>query len=124
MSGNLAMKKRILIIEDNQSICDMLKMLLEGENYEVMISNDGRNGVSLIETQKFDAILLDIAMPGFSGLDVINSLEKNDKLKENKIIVITASAIGDEEFDKLKKRGVYAVLKKPVDMDLLLDTIK
>ena len=118
------MNKRILVIEDNKSISDMLQMLLEGEDYDCTVSNDGRNGLTLIENQKFDAILLDIAMPGFSGLDVIDSLEKNGKLKENKVIILTASAIGDESFDKLKQRGVFAILKKPVDMDLLLDTIE
>ena len=117
------MKKRILIVEDNESITDMLKMLLEGEDYDCTIANDGRNGLTLIENQKFDAVLLDIAMPGFSGLDVIDSLEKNGKLKENKIIVITASAVGEDTFEGLKKRGVHSILKKPVELDLLLNEI-
>lgn len=114
---------KYLVIEDNPSISKMLSEILTIEGHEVIVSNDGRNGVQLIETQKFDGVLLDIAMPGFSGLEVIDSLEKSGKLKENKIVILTASSNIDKDVDSLKQRGVHAVLKKPVDADLLLNIL-
>jgi DNA-binding response OmpR family regulator len=63
-------------------------------------------------------------MPDFSGLDLINSLEKNGKLKEHKIIVLTASSVTDEELKVILERGVFTAMKKPVDLSYLLEVIK
>lgn len=55
----------------------------------------------LIETNKFDTVILDLSMPEFSGFEVIASLERTAKTKENKIIVMTASVISEDELDSL-----------------------
>lgn len=116
---------KILIIDDNESITSMFSRMLKMEGHECIVSNNGRNGLELLEQQKFDATILDIAMPEFSGLEVIDTLEKNGKLKEQKVIVLTASSgISPEKVDELKKRGVYAFLKKPVRIDNLLSTLE
>ena len=87
------------------------------------MSNDGRNGLSLIEHQDFDAVLLDLAMPEFTGVDVVNSLAQSGKIKEKKIILFTASSIGSKEVDDLLQKGVYACIKKPAKLDVILKTI-
>ena len=114
---------KYLIIEDNPSISKMLADILIIEGHDPIISNDGRNGLAMIENQEFDGVLLDIAMPHFSGLDVIDALEEKGLLKKNKIIILTASSNIDQQIDSLKERGVHAVLKKPVDTDLLLSLL-
>jgi len=63
-------------------------------------------------------------MPEFTGLDIINELDKSGKLKEEKIIVLTATNISNEDIKELKKRGIYACLQKPVKIDLLIETLK
>lgn len=115
---------KYLIVDDNQSITKMLSEILSIEGHESVVSNDGRNALTLIENHKFDAILLDIAMPEFSGLDVIDKLESTGKLKENRVLVLTASGLTDKQEDELKARGVTSVLKKPVNVELLLDILK
>ena len=115
---------KILIIDDNQSITGMLSKMLKLEGYETVVSNDGKNGLSLIENNDFDAVLLDISMPEFSGLDVIDALNKSGKIKENKIIVLTASVQGDEDLSHLKTKGVHTILKKPVEIDVLRSTLE
>jgi len=102
----------------------MLSEILSLEGHECIVSNNGRNGLVLLESQKFDVTLLDLSMPEFSGYDVIDALEKNEELKYKKIIVLTASSISNDESRELKNRGVHAVLKKPVDPLVLLATIK
>ncbi len=115
---------KFLIIDDNKSIAGMLSQLLELEGYETVVSNDGRNGLKMIKEQKFVGVLLDLSMPGFTGLDIIDALEKSGKIKEQKIIVLTASTPTDDLMNDLKKRGVHIVLNKPVDVDLLLKILK
>jgi len=119
----MTLSKKILIIDDNISISKMLSKVLELEGHDCMISNEGRNALTLLENQKFDATILDIAMPGFSGLDIIDTLEKNDNLKDHKIIVLTASVISEDKMQELKKRGIHGVLLKPVDPDVLTSVI-
>lgn len=62
-------------------------------------------------------------MPEFDGYAVIKSLESKDILKNNKIIVFTASAITQDELDQLVSRGVTSYILKPIDIDLLLSKI-
>lgn len=114
---------KILLIDDNQSITKMLSQYLTTVGHECIVSNDGRNGLSLIEHQDFDAVLLDLAMPEFTGVDVVNSLAQSGKIKEKKIILFTASSIGSKEVDDLLQKGVYACIKKPAKLDVIIKTI-
>jgi len=105
---------KILIVDDNQSITGMLSKYL----------NDGRNGLNLIQNYEFDTIILDLAMPDFSGIDVIDALEKDGKLKDQKIVLFTASSITNELLDQLlRKEGIKACVKKPVKLKELIQVI-
>lgn len=115
---------RVLVIDDNKQIAKMLTTALNLEGIECVSCTDGKEGLSLIENEKFDVVLLDLAMPEFSGYDVIDDLEKNGSLKKSKIIVFTASAVNKEIFDRLLKKGIHSYIKKPVNLDVLIEKIK
>ena len=115
---------KILVVDDNKKISDVLKQVLEIDGHECTVASSGRNGLTIMRQQKFDAIFLDIAMPEFSGMDVIDSLEKSGEIKEQKIIVLTASAIHDTLEDDLAKKGVHMLLRKPVGIDEIRDVLK
>lgn len=110
----------ILLIDDNKDITEMLSKYLKLSGHECLVTNDGRNGLNIMLNQKFDAVLLDLAMPEFSGKDIIESLEKKGKLKDQKIILFTASSPTDEELDELIQKGIHSCLKKPIDPDDLI----
>ncbi len=114
---------KILLVDDNVDISDMLAQYLEIKGHSCTVSNSGRNGLNLIMQEKFDLIILDLAMPEFSGYDVISSLKKNGKINDVKIVVLTASSITDTEIDGLVGKGVKACIKKPVRLEELLRTI-
>jgi len=114
---------KILVVDDNESIISMLKKFLEIKGHECVISNNGRNALDLMMRQKFDVTILDLAMPEFSGYDVINELEKTGKIKDHNIVVLTASSITNDQIDGLLKQGAKSCLKKPVTPDLLLKTL-
>ena len=115
---------KILLIDDNKSLTKALSKFLSAKGYEHTVSNGGREGLKLIQEQKFDKILLDLSMPEFSGHDVINSLEKSRKIKELKIIVFSALSISDSDIEQFKKRGIVSFLKKPVKLDELLKELE
>lgn len=115
---------KVLIIDDNKGITDMTAKLLKVSGHECLVANDGKNGLALIDQQKFDTIILDLAMPDFSGIDVIESLYKSGKIKDEKIIVLTASMIDDKTEKEILAKGVKAVLRKPIDSDILMNIIE
>jgi len=114
---------KILLIDDNETITEMMAKYLTAKGHQCSVANDGRTGLALILEKKYDTVLLDLAMPDFTGVDVINSLHQSGKIKENKIILFTASSITDGEIDNLIKKGAHSCLKKPVKLAVLLQVI-
>jgi two-component system, OmpR family, response regulator len=115
---------KVLVIDDNSEITDMLSFYLEESGYECKVVNDGREGLKAIRLDDFDLVLLDLAMPEFSGMDVINSL-KSDNLQEKKnIIILTASSLHEEETEALVRDGIRSVLKKPISIEELTSVLQ
>lgn len=124
MRRKLGNPMKVCIIDDNTSITGMFSKLLKMEGHEVVIANGGRAGLALLENDIFDATILDISMPEFSGIDVVDSLKESGKINEQKIVILTASSVSNEELDKLKDKGVKEVLKKPLQLDSLVATLE
>ncbi len=114
---------KVLLIEDNETLSRMMSKYFRIKKIDCTISIDGTEGLELILEQKHDVTLLDLAMPDFSGYDIIESLEKKEMLKDVKIIVLTASSLSEQELDELVKKGVRACLRKPVALEHLYKTI-
>jgi len=115
----------ILGIDDNEDILKLLKTVLTSKGHDFTQALNGKDGVKLIEEQNFDAILLDLAMPEFSGLDVIESLKKSNRLKDQKIILFTASSATDKEIDiLLQNDGIKSCIRKPVDIKVLINKVE
>ena len=115
---------KILIIDDNKDITKMFSKYMTIKGHSCSVVNDGRSGLNLIENKTFDVVILDLAMPEFSGSDVIDALCKSGKIKNQNIVTLTASIISDEEESTLKSKGVHSCLKKPIDPDVLLDHLQ
>jgi CheY-like chemotaxis protein len=113
---------KILGIDDNTDITELLDTVLNGSGHEYTFVNDGKSGVKKIKENQYDLVLLDLAMPGFSGEDVLAELNKEELIKKQKIIIFSASSNSDSEMDELvSKRGAYTYVRKPVDVDKLLE---
>jgi len=116
---------KILIIEDYQNIADLFELYLTKNGHTCTVELSGRTGLQLIKNETWDAIILDLAMPTFSGYDVLDDLDKKGLLKQQKILVCTAAAISNEEINKIKQRnGVKDVMEKPVALSELLQKIE
>lgn len=115
---------RILIIDDSHEIVELFVKVLTTVGHEVVSSYDGREGLEKIELGRFDLVFLDIAMPDFSGLDVIDGLIKSGKIGQSAVVLFTASSITDAEVAELVKKGVHSCLRKPVRMEALFEKIE
>ena len=89
----------------------MLSTYFETQDIEVVAVNDGKQGLEAIRNESLDLILLDLAMPNFSGLDVIDYLDKENLIESNNIVLFTASSVKDELLEELKN-GIKDIPKK------------
>ena len=69
--------KKILVVDDENDIAELIKDILEDEGYSISIANDGKSAINLIKEEKFDLILLDIMMPDISGTEVCIYIKKS-----------------------------------------------
>jgi DNA-binding response OmpR family regulator len=115
---------KVLIIDDNQDITDLLSRFLKAKGIENISTNDPFVGLDLIKNEKYDVILLDMSMPEFSGIDIIDTLDREKLLQDQKIIIFSAISLTSSQISGLlKKEGVYRCLKKPLELDKLLTVI-
>jgi len=115
---------KILGIDDNQDLLDLCNVALSSEGHEYTAIDNGKEGLQAIKDKKFDLVLLDLSMPDFSGEDVLDALVKEGIMNKQKIIVFTASTATEKEFGPLLEKGVHSIITKPVDIDILIETIK
>lgn len=112
---------KILIIEDDQPIIDVLKMILEQDGYEVQYALNGFTGIDRFKSFVPDVVLLDIKMPRKDGIEVLDEIKKLDK----ESIVIMISGHGNiETAVQTTKLGAYDFISKPFDVDRLKLTIE
>lgn len=111
----------IHIIDDNKDITDAISLFAESQNHQCTISNDGREGYDRIINEDFDLILLDIAMPEFSGYDILSKLTDKGNFEMSKIVVITASNLDGNASGKIEALGIYKLVRKPLSLEALED---
>lgn len=111
--------KKILLIDDEKEFCSLMKKNLErSSEYEIIVANDGKTGISIAGKHEPDLILLDIVMPQMSGLEVLKRLKQNEKTIVIPVIMLTAK---DNETFKIEAAYSYAeaYITKPVDIEVL-----
>jgi len=101
-----------------------VEIALSTGGHEYTSTNNGKDGLELIRKQDFDVVLLDLSMPDFSGLDVLDALGKDGISNKQKIVIFTASPPSGEQSKSLHEKGVHSILTKPLDPDALLDHIE
>lgn len=111
---------KILLIEDNESLATLIKMMLEDENYEVTYCSRGDTALDVFGREKFDIVITDIKLPGLSGHEILNHVLKRDS--EALVIVITAYGnISDAV--KAIKTGAFDYIAKPFENEDLLNIV-
>ena len=114
----------ILVVEDNDEISEAMSFYCSAKNdIECNVVNNGQEGLERIRNDKFDLVLLDLAMPDFSGWDVIKSLKQDESIKSKNIVIFTASS-DQVVLNDIRDSGVKDVFKKPFSLDQLTALIE
>lgn len=117
------MPKKILLIEDEKDLVELLEFRLKASGYEIESALDGPIGIKKAKTVKPDLIILDLAMPGMSGFQVSDQLKADTSTKDIPIIVLTAVKISSLS-EKIDKIGAADCISKPFEPRDLLASIK
>jgi DNA-binding NtrC family response regulator len=113
--------EKILVVEDKESMSQMLKETLELEGYEIIIARDGAEGIRVIRENKADIVLTDLKLPRKDGIEVLKASKDENPM----IPVIVMTAFGSiETAVNAMKSGAYDFITKPIDTDYLLLLIK
>jgi len=116
-------KKKILVIEDEVDLVKAMQIRLEQAGYDVISSNDGKNGLDKAKQEGPDLIILDLMLPKMDGYKVCGLLKADSRY--NKIPVIMATARAQESDSKLGfEVGADAYIVKPFQYEVLLEKIK
>lgn len=115
---------KVLVVDDNIEITAMLTDFFVLSGIDIEVCNDGKEGLQEILSGDYDKVLLDLAMPGFSGIDVIEGLKKEKFQNFSKILIFTASSVGEETIKKIMSEGIDSCLKKPIRMPELVQKLQ
>ena len=112
---------KILVIDDEKSIRNTLKDILEYEKFEVALAENGNEGLEMFGNDSFDVVLCDIKMPEMDGIEVLEKIFETGK--EVQVIMISGHGNIDTAVEAIKK-GAYDFIEKPLDLNRLLITIR
>ncbi|MBT8329613.1 MAG: sigma-54 dependent transcriptional regulator, partial [Desulfofustis sp.] len=110
----------ILIVDDEKSMRDFLKILLAKEGYDVLVASDGEQALSAFDGNQIDLVISDIRMPGISGLDLLAKIK--DESEDIPVIMITAFASPNDAVQAMKS-GAYDYISKPFNVDEIKSVI-
>ena len=117
------MIKKILLVDDEESIRTMVRMVLGEENYSFDEASNGSEALSIMEEKPFDLIITDVIMPDCDGIELVTTVRK--KLPDIKVIVMSGGGRvrADHYLDLAEKLGASRVFEKPFNTAELRETV-
>ena len=117
------MTKTILIVEDNELTMKLFRDLLEAHDFATLETRDGMEALEMARANKPDLILMDIQLPGVSGLEVTRQIKADDDIKSIPVVAVTAFAMKGDE-DRIREGGCEAYIAKPIRIEQLISTVR
>jgi CheY-like chemotaxis protein len=114
---------RILAIEDETVIAQVIRLLLEPQGHDVLIADDGSRGFAAAQRQAIDLIILDLMMPVMDGFSVLDALRGNERTASIPVMVLSARS-EDESQRRCQEFGVETFLQKPFESEDLIRAVE
>jgi DNA-binding response OmpR family regulator len=106
--------QKVLVVDDNQDVRELIVHILNADGFHVYAAVDGENALAILNSNPVDLVLLDVMMPGMSGLDVLKEIRtgSNKKIREVPVMMITAMSSTDD-VDQALAIGANSYVVKP-----------
>jgi len=121
--ANRNQRSRLLVVDDDPNVHEIIAQLLEDSSYEIRTVSDGAKAIAVAQTDPPDIILLDLIMPNMDGFGVIEELRKNPRTSEIPIVILTAKSLSAVEEKSLEQRIFTVIQKQGMQGEALLKTI-
>jgi two-component system, OmpR family, alkaline phosphatase synthesis response regulator PhoP len=108
------MRNKVLIIEDEKNLVELLKINFEVACFDVIVADDGESGILKAETESPDVVIVDIRLPIVNGWDVCKFIKNNDKTSKIPVVILTAAA-QRSDYIRSKTVGCDMYITKPFD---------
>ncbi len=118
------MAKKIMIVDDEESLIELVTAVLEQEGYEIITAMNGEEALEKLRTEKPDLILLDMMMPGMSGREICEKIRGDPKTKDLKIAFLTVAKFSEAGKGVLEKMNVLDYITKPFENQDLIRRVK
>jgi len=115
--------RKILLVDDEAGFAELLRDLLEMDNYEVELAHDGQEGLDKLQTYMPDVIISDVVMPRLSGFEMFKKVKANPDTSKIPFLFITGFQ-DDRVLSEARKIGVFGILKKPIDIEQIESRLK
>ena len=122
--ANKNTNKRILCIEDEAEMIDLIRLILSRRGYEVQGANGGKEGIDLVRQEKPDLVLLDLMMPDMDGWEVYQQMKADEATRDIPVIVVTAKAQSIDKVLGLHIAKVDDYIAKPFSPQELLTSVE
>ncbi|MBN2406449.1 MAG: response regulator [Elusimicrobia bacterium] len=115
--------KRILVIDDDDTLAEVLKIRLQMQGYEVMVATNGKDGMRQVRQERPDLVILDITLPDVDGFYLCELLKNNPETQDIPVIMLTGRDMG-HDFDMAMEKKADWYIVKPFDDAHLTKTIE
>lgn len=112
-------KNKILVVDDSSTNTFLLESFLKGKGYNIITTQSGEEALTILKKEKIDLLLLDIMMPEINGFDILNEIEKDNNLKELKVILVSVLE-RENRIEKILENKNIDYVQKPIILNNLL----
>lgn len=116
------MNKNILIVEDDRSISNLLSLALEKKGWHTVAAYNSKDALKRLKTIAFDLIILDVMLPGITGLEILEHIKKIDGINKIPVIMCTEKNLVSD-IDKAISAGAIGYITKPFDIERVLEKV-
>lgn len=119
-----AQRQNILVVEDNENTRRLLETILRSSGYEVTGAPDAEEGLRILQEAEVDLVLLDLFLPGADGIQFLRNRAEMEPERQPPVIVVSATEDMDTLRPQLRELGAKMALRKPFDVQELLDGVR
>jgi CheY-like chemotaxis protein len=115
---------RILVVDDEVALTDLVSAILKGAGYEVLTANSGVRALEVLETERVDLLLLDVMMPEMDGWAVVKEVKNRPLIKDTPIAMLTVKTLSPQYFYSEEIEGIVDYINKPFSKDELIERVQ
>ena len=117
------MTKTVLVVEDNDFVMKLYRSCLDSLGVNIIHTKNGAEAMDLVKKNQPAVVVMDIMLPGMSGIDITRSLKADETTKAIPVVVVTTLAIAGD-LDRIREAGADAYIPKPINVENFVNTIK